>query len=92
MFQPMYRLQQYNLQAIESRQITVNGLNAIAMVADVKTDPAQQQQQPLWRIIMQIFKFQLHWENERNEKEMNLLTSNYPSIVSLRAFHLESRI
>ena len=38
-------LQQYNLQALETKEINVNSLNAIAMVADVKTDPNQQQQQ-----------------------------------------------
>lgn len=38
-------LQQNNLQLIESKEITVNGLNALAMVADSKPDPQQQQQQ-----------------------------------------------
>jgi predicted Zn-dependent protease len=37
-------LQQYNLQALETKEIKVNSLNAIAMVADVKSDPNQQQQ------------------------------------------------
>lgn len=35
-------LQRYNLQALESKEITVNGLPAVAIVADQK--PAQQQQ------------------------------------------------
>lgn len=38
-------VQQNNLQVLESSQITVNGLNAIAMVADVKPQQQQQQQQ-----------------------------------------------
>jgi predicted Zn-dependent protease len=38
-------LQRYNLQALESRQVNVNGFNAISMVADQKPDPQQQQQQ-----------------------------------------------
>ncbi|WP_026896733.1 M48 family metalloprotease [Daejeonella oryzae] len=44
-------LQQYNLQALESKQITVNGLNAIAMVADVKAEQAQQQQQQSQQVV-----------------------------------------
>ncbi len=38
-------VQQNNLQVLESSQVTVNGLNAIAMVADVKPQQQQQQQQ-----------------------------------------------
>lgn len=38
-------LQRYNLQALNSRNLTVNGLNAIALLADQKPDPQQQQQQ-----------------------------------------------
>ncbi len=44
-------LQQYNLQALESKQTTVNGLNAIAMVADLKADPNQQQQQQSQEVV-----------------------------------------
>ena len=39
--------QQNNLQVLESRQVTVNGLPAIAMVADPKPQQGQQQQQPI---------------------------------------------
>ena len=38
-------VQQNNLQIIESREVNVNGLQAISILADVKTDPQQQQQQ-----------------------------------------------
>lgn len=38
-------LQQNNLQAVESRQVNVNGLNALAMVADPAPTQGQQQQQ-----------------------------------------------
>ena len=38
-------LQQYSLQVIESKQTTVNGLNAIALVADQVPQQQQQQQQ-----------------------------------------------
>lgn len=38
-------VQQNNLQVLESSQVTVNGLNAIAMIADVKPQQQQQQQQ-----------------------------------------------
>ena len=38
-------LQRYNLQALNSRNLTVNGFNAIALLADQKPDPQQQQQQ-----------------------------------------------
>ncbi len=38
-------LQQNNLQVIESKEVNVNGLRALAMVADNKPDPQQQQQQ-----------------------------------------------
>jgi predicted Zn-dependent protease len=44
-------LQQNNLQLIESKEINVNGLNALAMVADSKPDPQQQQQQQPLRTI-----------------------------------------
>lgn len=37
-------LQQYSLQAIESAEVTVNGLKAIAVVADQKQQQGQQQQ------------------------------------------------
>lgn len=42
-------VQQNNLQVLESSQVNVNGLNAIAMVADVK--PQQQQQQAAVRTL-----------------------------------------
>ncbi|MCY7422306.1 MAG: hypothetical protein LH478_11255, partial [Chitinophagaceae bacterium] len=38
-------LQRYNLQALDSKNLTVNGFNAIALLADQKPDPQQQQQQ-----------------------------------------------
>ncbi|MES2890758.1 MAG: M48 family metalloprotease [Bacteroidota bacterium] len=38
-------LQRYNLQALESREVNVNGFNALSIVADQKADPQQQQQQ-----------------------------------------------
>lgn len=38
-------LQKYSLQALETKQVTVNGLNAIAMVADQVPQQGQQQQQ-----------------------------------------------
>lgn len=38
-------LQQNNLQLIESRELTVNGMSALSILADVKVDAQQQQQQ-----------------------------------------------
>ena len=38
-------VQQNNLQVLESSQVSINGLNAIAMIADVKPQQQQQQQQ-----------------------------------------------
>ena len=38
-------LQRYNLQAMDSKNLNVNGFNAIAILADQKPDPQQQQQQ-----------------------------------------------
>jgi predicted Zn-dependent protease len=38
-------LQQNNLQLVDSRETTVNGLNTLIIVADSKPDPQQQQQQ-----------------------------------------------
>ena len=38
-------LQRYNLQALDSKNLTVNGFNAIAILADQKADSQQQQQQ-----------------------------------------------
>jgi predicted Zn-dependent protease len=38
-------LQRYNLQPLESREVNVNGFNALSIVADQKPDAQQQQQQ-----------------------------------------------
>ncbi|MHB1178676.1 MAG: hypothetical protein ACYCZO_10140, partial [Daejeonella sp.] len=38
-------VQRNNLQVLESSQVNINGLNAIAMIADVKPQQQQQQQQ-----------------------------------------------
>ena len=38
-------LQRYNLQTLESKRLTVNGFNAIAILADQKVEQQQQQQQ-----------------------------------------------
>ncbi len=38
-------LQRYNLKALESKEVNVNGFNGISIVADQKPDPQQQQQQ-----------------------------------------------
>jgi predicted Zn-dependent protease len=40
-------LQQNNLQFVDSKETTVNGLKAIALLADTKTQEGQQQQPPL---------------------------------------------
>lgn len=40
-------LQQNNLQLVDSRDVNVNGLPALAVLADVKQQQGQQQQQPL---------------------------------------------
>lgn len=50
-------VQQNNLAVSESRNITVNGLNAIAIVADVKQDPNQQQQQAPLRTISYLIQY-----------------------------------
>jgi predicted Zn-dependent protease len=47
-------LQQYKLQAVESRQVSVNGLNAVAMVAD---QPSQQQQAPALRTLSYLIQY-----------------------------------
>lgn len=48
-------VQQNNLQVLESSQVNVNGLNAIAMVADVK--PQQQQQQAAVRTLSYLIQY-----------------------------------
>lgn len=52
-------LQQYSLQAIESREVTVNGLRAIAVVADQapQQQQGQQQQQQTIRILSYIIQY-----------------------------------
>lgn len=51
-------LQRYSLQALESKQVTVNGLNAIAMVADqVPQQGQQQQQQQVIRTLSYIIQY-----------------------------------
>ena len=40
-------LQQNNLQMLDSKDVNVNGLNALALIADVKPQEGQQQQQPI---------------------------------------------
>jgi len=49
-------LQQNNLQVLDSKQLTVNGLPAIAMVADPKQVQDQQQQQPI-RILSYLIQY-----------------------------------
>lgn len=44
-------LQHYNLRLVESQQVNVNGLNAIAMVADQQPPQQQQQQQQVVRTL-----------------------------------------
>lgn len=48
-------VQQNNLQVLESSQVNVNGLNAIAMAADVK--PQQQQQQAVVRTLSYLIQY-----------------------------------
>ena len=52
-------LKQYGLQALESRNITVNGLNAISIVADQvqQQQQGQQQQQPAIRTLSYVIQY-----------------------------------
>ena len=50
-------LQQNNLQVLDSKQLTVNGLPAIAMVADPKQVQGQQQQQQPIRILSYLIQY-----------------------------------
>ncbi|CAN5162140.1 M48 family metalloprotease [soil metagenome] len=50
-------LQQNNLQAIQTKQTTVNGFPAIAMIADSKPDPQQQQQQAPLRTLSYLIQY-----------------------------------
>lgn len=50
-------LQKNNLQLVDSRRLTVNGLSALALVADTKTDPLQQQQQASLRTLSYIINY-----------------------------------
>lgn len=50
-------LQQYGLQAIQSSKTTVNGLNAITMVADQKPQEGQQQQQQAIRTLSYVIQY-----------------------------------
>lgn len=56
-------LQQYNLQAIQSQQVNVNGLNAIAMVADQKQDQQQQQQQQQQQPSVRTLSYVIQYNN-----------------------------
>jgi predicted Zn-dependent protease len=50
-------LQQNNLQLLDSRETTVNGLNTLIIVADSKPDPQQQQQQAPIRTISYLIQY-----------------------------------
>jgi predicted Zn-dependent protease len=50
-------LQQNNLQLVDSRQVTVNGLSALAIIADTKQDPQQQQQQATLRTLSYLINY-----------------------------------
>jgi len=50
-------LQQNNLQLVDSRQVTVNGLSALAIIADTKQDPQQQRQQPPLRTLSYLINY-----------------------------------
>jgi predicted Zn-dependent protease len=50
-------VQKNNLQVLESNQITVNGLNAISMVADVKAEQQQQQQTSSVRTLSYLIQY-----------------------------------
>lgn len=50
-------LQQNNLQVIDSRETSVNGLNTLILVADSKQDPQQQQQQQPIRTISYLIQY-----------------------------------
>ena len=51
-------LQQNSLQVVESREVTVNGLRALAMVADQQQEqPQQQQQQPSIRTLSYLIQY-----------------------------------
>ena len=50
-------LQQNNLQMVDSRQLSVNGLSALAIVADTKQDPQQQQQQAPLRTLSYLINY-----------------------------------
>ena len=54
-------LQRYNLQALESKQITVNGLPAVAIVADQK--PAQQQQQQQQQQVVRTLSYLIQYND-----------------------------
>jgi predicted Zn-dependent protease len=50
-------LQQYKLQVVESRELTVNGLPAVAMIADQQQQQQQQQQQASIRTMSYIIQY-----------------------------------
>ncbi len=54
-------LQQYNLRALETQQVTVNGLQAIAMVADQQ--PAQQQQQQQQQQVVRTLSYVIQYND-----------------------------
>jgi len=50
-------LQQNNLQLLESKEVTINGLNVLSIVADSKPDPQQQQQQQPLRTLSYLIQY-----------------------------------
>jgi len=50
-------LQQNNLQLLESKELTINGLNVLSIVADSKPDPQQQQQQQPVRTLSYLIQY-----------------------------------
>jgi len=50
-------LQKNNLQLVDSRQLSVNGLSALALIADTRQDPQQQQQRAPLRTLSYLISY-----------------------------------
>ncbi len=79
-------LQRYNLQALDSKNVNVNGYNAIAILADQKPDPQQQQQQqaPVVRTLSYLIQqgnLIYHIIGVANTKDFNSYTNNFTNTM-----------
>ncbi len=73
-------VQENNLQVLESNQVTVNGLNAISMLADVKAEQQEQQKPSTVRTLSYLIQYNNHVYHilgATSETDFNTYSQNF---------------